>query len=307
MSSLSTSQPILFSGADEEDAHERGEQPSGPQGEKAAVQQLLAEAKKLAGPLQAIGAITPGSADTLDKLEQALKKLPAASAMAEAVDGLRRRAESAIARYRRERVEAFRRTEAEFIKSARSEGTQVREQAEGWRIGPVELRMKREQAQCQALYNREVVVGWTKISGLQDMERLQRTALDALNKAAIPDEEMQTRFVDAYDEALLHRQKQNNVSPGRVPLLEFYLELRLTLARADLARNPEGALHHVEFPKWAFLYNIDRYRRIAASLPADERLNLQTGSQQESRHLGVLVNGLDPLSDYSVVCFILRS
>ncbi|CAA9583936.1 MAG: hypothetical protein AVDCRST_MAG88-3684, partial [uncultured Thermomicrobiales bacterium] len=38
--------------------------------------------------------------------------------------------------------------------------------------------------------------------------------------------------------------------------------------------------------------------------PGSPRLGLQTGSQQESRTIGMVVNGLDAHQDYKTMCFI---
>jgi len=81
--------------------------------------------------------------------------------------------------------------------------------------------------------------------------------------------------------------------------------VRVALVRRELAREqPDKKLRWGELPRWAFLYNLDRYRALGAAAPDAGRLGLQTGSQQESRTIGVVVNGLDAHQDYKTMCFI---
>jgi hypothetical protein len=92
-----------------------------------------------------------------------------------------------------------------------------------------------------------------------------------------------------------------------VPLVDFYRQLRLTLVRRDLGQRPDKKLSYVEFPQWAFLYNLDRYRSLSSNIPRETRLVVQTGSQQETQRFGMITDGLDARQDYKVVCYVLHA
>lgn len=274
-------------------------------GERQAVHAIIAEFKKLLGPLQSVTAVRPGAPDSLAKLEAALARLPGGDAFGQMVDGLRRKAAEAVARARRERIQAFRRIETDFVRGVQAQGESVREQANGWRVGPLEFQVRREQAQCRWLYNREVLAEWSMVTSLNDVERTRAKSLELLRKAALPEASLREAFWEAYRECI-RLQQGGKANPSLVPLLDFYRQLRLTLVSRDLAQRTDKKLSYAEFPKWAFLYNLDLYRTLSSSVPRETRLAFQTGSQQETRRLGVVTNGLDPGQDYKVVCYILQ-
>lgn len=271
--------------------------------EKQAIQQLLGDARKIVVPLQSMASVKPGTADALDRLENAIAKLPSSKALADELEKLRSQAKTVLAECRRARTEGFGKLEKEFIAGARAAGESVRELAEGWRVGPLEIQAKRANAQCRALYNREQVVPWAKVADVQDLRRLYQKAMESLERVAIPESSLGSIFAEAYDEASRRRPKAIATSDGRVALRNFYPELRLALIRSDLQRKPDGQSTYSDFPLWAFLYNLDRYRQLVRT----DRLVLQTGSQEETRRLGCVVGGLDAKQDYTQVCFILRS
>lgn len=79
----------------------------------------------------------------------------------------------------------------------------------------------------------------------------------------------------------------------------------MALVRHELeGQPPDRKLRWGELPRWAFLYNLDRYRALGAAVPEARRLGLQTGSQQESRGFGMVVNGLDAQQDYKTMSFV---
>lgn len=275
------------------------------QGERGAVQSVVSEARKMAEPFQAFAAIKPGSADSLEKLESALARLPAGDTFSRAVEALRTRASETLTRARRERGDAFRRIETEFVQSSRTQGEPVREQSNGWRVASLELQVRREQGQIRWLYNREVLIDWSPVTSAAVFADARGKAQLLLKKEELPETVLKDAFWDTYQECLRLQQSQGR-SSNLVPLGDFYRELRLTLVRRELTQKPDKRISQAEFPKWAFLYNLDRYRTLAASLPADRRLALQTGSQRDTARLGMVTNGLDGRQDYQVVCYVLQ-
>ena len=123
--------------------------------------------------------------------------------------------------------------------------------------------------------------------------------------AAYPDDLLARVFWDAYEQERARRRPGRGARPEAVPLLDFYRGLRVALVRHELEeQQPDKKLRYAELPRWTFLYNLDRYRALGAAVPEARRLGYQTGSQQESRTIGVVVNGLDAQQDYKTMCYI---
>ncbi len=265
---------------------------------------LQAEFRRLAGPLAALAKVRPTDPKALERLDAALRRLPAGELLGQELDQLRERTTRFLDEARRARIAAFRPLEAEYVRTAREQGKQLRERANGWRIDMLELQLQREQARARFLYNREVLVSWSPVGSAEDLARLEERARAMLEKAAYPDDMLREVFWSAYERARARRQ-QGKGRPETVPILDFYRAVRVALVDYELAdEKPDKRLRYGELPRWAFLYNLDRYRSLAAGAPEAQRLGLQTGSQQESRTIGVVVNGLDAQQDYKTMCYI---
>lgn len=274
--------------------------------ETANIADALDRVKKLLQPFSTLLKVKPGTPDALDAIDEALKRMPPAETVGQAWQEARLALESAVDQERRQRVANFRKIEAEFVTSARSRQEYCREQNDGWRIGPLEFQLKRELAKARALYNHEVVVDWTPIAAPDDLEKLSKRAEAHLASAAFPDEMLLAVFGDAYEFERVCRQKLGKLQPDLVPVLDFYREVRAQIVRFELReKSPDRTLKLVDLPKWKFLYNLDRYRAMAAEIPEARRLALQTGSQREvERGMGVTVNGLESRLDYKTICYV---
>ncbi len=268
--------------------------------------QLQAEFRRFVGPLAAFTKVKASDPRALERFDAALKRLPPGETLGQALDELRERAARALEDARRERIAAFRPLEVEYVRAAREAGKSLRERANGWRVDMLELQLQREQARARFFYNREALVPWSPIGGPEDLANLEERARGLLGRAAYPDEMLTTVFWDAYEGERARRRAADRPRPETVPLLDFYRGVRVALVRYELEEQaPDKKLRYGELPRWAFLYNLDRYRALGTAVPEERRLGLQTGSQQESRTIGVVVNGLDAQQDYKTMCFIL--
>ena len=126
-----------------------------------------------------------------------------------------------------------------------------------------------------------------------------------LDRAAIPAEILSRAFSEAY-EHLRSRGTKGSSNMGRVPLQQFFLEVRVALLRHELtAGRPDKKISQSEWPKWAFLYNAHRYRRNLSNLPPERRLSFETGSTADNaRGLSMVFNGLEANEDYRSYCYI---
>lgn len=274
--------------------------------EKATLKEIITQFQKLAKPLEAISKLKPGDAETLIKLEAALKALASGAAFGSALDEVAGRASALVAEARKARVQAFGRLETAFIKSAEAEGKSIRELDNGWRIGGLELQVEREQSRARVLLNREILLSWAPIQDSADLPNLVGTAAALLEKAALPEQELISLFFEAYEVARDARRRHGAPAFHRVPVLQLYREFHLARARRELeAGKPGKKISTLEVPLWAFLYNLDRYRALGAAVPEEQRLGMETGSQKEaSSGMGVVINGLDARRDYQVICYI---
>lgn len=267
----------------------------------------LAQFRKQMGPLLALAETKLTNAEALEQIEKMLRKLPPGEILGRAVDETRDQFEALVAELRREYMLAFGRIEAEYIRGARQGQKILRETGDGWRIGPLCLQMRRDQARAQVLYNHETLIPWTTITAADDLAKLEQRGHDLLKARALPEELLNTLFWDAYEHARSRREQTRITHPELVPILDFYAEVRIALVRQELlGQKPDRKLTHIEFPRWAFSYNLDRYRNLSAAKPETRRLGFQSGSQQEvQRGQGVTMNGLEATQDYRTICYII--
>ena len=278
-------------------------------GSKEMLKELQKDFRNLAKLLESFAKPKYGSAEFLDQIRAALDKLPDGAVIAQAVDELRDKTEQFERRERRARIETFGTVEAEFIGSLRSAGVPLREVGGGWRINSVMVELKGEVSKAQLSYNRKPITRWSAVGGPEDLHLLIEKGEVALEKAAIPDAILADVFWSAFEECKRRRALASNVIAQRVPALDFYRYVRLELARRELEQGkPDGKLRMAELPEWAFLYNVDRFRGKTADIPLEKRLGFEAGSQKEqSRGMGIVINGLDPSQDYKVVCHVIPS
>ncbi len=273
--------------------------------ESAEIKAVQRDANSLIKRLQPLAKLKSADPKVIDALTRALATLPSSSEVGAAVDELRGRSEKIVRQAGSQRAALTRTIEAEFIRKRRESGDAVREAGEAaWRVGSIEIQFDREQARARVLYNREQLLPWAATRHLEDVEELANKAQQKLRSATIPDESLADVFSGAYE--YLASKARNQMSGSyRAPLPEFYREVRVALARHELSNGKaERKLESADFPLWAFLYNLDRYRALA-DLPAERRLNFETGSQSDhQKRMAMTVNGLDAASDYKSYCYV---
>ncbi len=274
--------------------------------EKGTFKSLQRDAQEIAKQFDAIVKLKPSDPEALDQLYKALAKLPSSEQLTLAVDELRSRGDSFLKSARASRADSFKRHEADFVRTMKGkEGTSIRESGNNaWRVGPLELEVDRESSRARVLYNREVVAPWKPVSSEEDIQKLRDGALKQLEASAIPDDTLPDLMWEAY-EHLTRNGKRQHTGSVRVPLGELFRELRVALTRHELRGKPDRKLSRIDLPRWAFLYNLDRYRRLLSDLPPERRLSFETGSQHDhQRGLAMVVNGLDASRDYKSFCFV---
>lgn len=256
---------------------------------------LLARHQALSKPLSRLGALKATSPSALEDFEKALATIPASSGAA--YDAFIDECRAVVQAERQHRQRSFTRSVGSFVNRLRSSGTDVRE-VDGWRVGPLQLEVNPDRTQVRFLFDREPVTEWRSVASPEDLNDAYEHALSSLRDAELDVAAIAESLVDAY----IHLSRRES----RVRIRDAYPELRVGLLRQQLRGKPDRTIKEFAFPYWAFLYNLDRYRAAASSIPADQRLAFTTGSQAESAKFGVTLNGLRTSDDYRTYCFLER-
>jgi hypothetical protein len=237
--------------------------------------------------------LKPGSPDVLDRLDKVMRSLPRPEALSETIQSIWRRAERLASDGRRLRLERFGRIEAEFIRDVKRSGSTFRELDDAWRVDELELRLRRGQAQVEVRYNREILIPWTSVGATRHLDDLVARAKAKLTEGALDERALIDCFWRAY--------KARAGSKTRLPLPDFFRSVQDLLVED---RRESGADAKPRLPKWAFLHNLDHYRKVGSTIPQDRRLTVETGSQLESSRIGMVLGGLDVGQDYKVYCYV---
>jgi hypothetical protein len=279
--------------------------------EATVIEGLKRDAKAIVKKFEPLSKVKATGADALAQLELALEGLPDGAQLAAAADELKSRARKVLEAGNARRTADFGRIEADFVGERKKAGLEVREVDKGWRVDRFQLELRRERAQGRALYNREVVIPWRHVANRGDLEQIIADASQQLDSHSIVEDALSNVFWEAYE---FLRQKKVTSTKGsaaaRIPLPEFYREVRVGLVRHELqaASRGDARVRRAEFPKWAFLFNLDRYREFSQKVPDGVRLHFETGSQQDYQNgMGMILNGLNPSQDYKSYAYVVPS
>lgn len=269
-----------------------------------AIKDFQKDVKNIAKYLDTFTKLKTADAEVLDKLRKALKALPQSEIMVQAIEELRSNGTVLLETAYQQRADGFKRCETTYIHMAKEEGKLVREFTQGWRVGPLELQVKREEARASSLYNGETLIKWQPVSSADDLAAMEKKALSMLEQAALSEELLVNVFWEAYQEA---GRRNRGFNQSLVQLADLYREVRITLIRHSLdGKAPQKKLdQYTDFPKWAYLYNLDLLRALGSKVPAEQRLAFQTGSMNEvSKGKGFVLNGLDAMNEYKVMVYV---
>lgn len=271
------------------------------------IKALQQGAKRLAATLNGFASVKPSSKTYLADLLKATNRLPDGSDAAATIDSIREQAIEAISAETLKRAKAFSSLEAAFIRSARDRGLVTREFSSAWRVGPLEVQIQREQSRVRCLYNREQVTPWTAVATDGDLMAAFDKGAALLEGSAISEAELVALVSSAFDDAIRTTAETLRAS-GLVPVHDLLRSFRLERIRAELVGSSPGkALTRHEFPLWAQLYNLDRYRDISPRAGPSSRVSFQTGSQQEqARGKSITLNGLNASHDYQTYTYAVR-
>lgn len=259
-----------------------------------------------------------------ESLEQIAKYRPNSASLAKELEALSEQFKAFKQHYLAEAQDRFRVAVAEFVRTRQSTGPQPREVGAAiWRVGRLSSAIHAPQVdadrgildietdvtrQCaRVLYDGEKLLPWSSVTRSSDLDAIVSKAYRQLESQAIPVSEMTEVFASAYDHYLELGRKEGKVDPGLVPILEFYHQVRLELTRRALIKQgPEGKIPFSEFPRWAFLFNLDRYQVIDSWNYPSPRLSLEVGTQATIRQGRCLIVSCLQSQGHRQCCFIKR-
>ena len=271
------------------------------------VRALQQEAKRLASTLTGFASVKPSSKSLLADLRKAVNRLPDGHDAAATFDKIREQAVEFITAETAKRARAFGALETAFIREARDRGLPTREFSSSWRVGPLEVQVQREDSHARCLYNREALVPWTAIANEGDLMTAYEKGVTLLERSAIPEDALVALLSRAFDDAT-RTTTETLRARGIVLAHDLLRSFRLERIRDELTRSrPGAALRNRDFPLWAQLHNLDRYRDAVACIDAGLRISFQTGSQQEqAQGKSITLNGLSATNDYQTYVYAVR-
>lgn len=260
------------------------------------------------------GSVIKQVAHVLDRIEQAVKvggkntDLESGAKLAAELlgSGLLPRLEEALRQVveterRRvgERVAAVGAAEATAVRVWRESGEFVRQTDLGWRVGHLELRLDKKTGRASVLYNGLLVVPPEPVDEAPSLQALVESGKARLAAVTtLSRSEIQAALWDAYH--FVSRKSAGSAQSAE--LREVVDELRLALLRR--ARGEKQQLAILKLPNWALSWLLDEAFRPAPPVLNGRRLAMRTGTQRETRDMGVRVGAREPGGESQVFCFM---
>ncbi len=271
--------------------------------EKREIEEVIKRFKKLDSMILPITKLKPNDPSAVEILDKTIKNISNGITISTSLEEAIIAAKEVIVKVQKQRIEKVKRHEAELINSLKDENVSVREINQGWRIGKLTLNLKPDIAKARILYNEQEVIPWEPVTGKESLINLLDKGNKKLEDLLIPVADLPEIVWDTYLRCSHIRGEKKAI----IPVGEYFIELRLTIIKKMLQRNPGAKItSYLEFPLWAFLYNMDVYRSIAKDLLDGKRIGFQTGSQTEtSANKGFTFGGLNPRDDFKIYCYII--
>lgn len=249
--------------------------------------------------------IDSNDADSIGKIEKILQNFPSASDLAAQIEVVRNALDIHIRESKKVRAENFNYVFNEYLNNLQQSQRPYRLiDKNTLRIEMLELQTDPKRASIQFLFNKKRLMPGKNVACSEDIVRYETECMGMLKKAEVPEKEIGDIFYRAYLNALRKKRREKNTNADFIQIIDFYEEVQVELFRQQLhvKRSVDSGIT-INFPIWAFIYNLDRYRKLR-KIPDKSRLILETGSQAETKKNGVVLNGLDPKSDYKMFCYI---
>lgn len=180
----------------------------------------------------------------------------------------------------------------DFLEKMRQEGRHVRED-QGWTIDELVLEYKHpgdNSSEVRFTYNTYPITTYRLYSKWEDIQKHYEQIKSQFELMTLPDSELIDAFWEAYT-------KLPQTTSTHHLLTEFYISLWETFIRRQMKSRTKKITRFLEFPFWAFTYNVDKYKTLLAEhpdIPAGRKLVTISGNQAANRDhaftFGALLN-----------------
>lgn len=242
--------------------------------------------------------------DSIEKLEKYIQKIPEPSDLNLYFEDLKKEIQTHVVEAKRVRSNNFRKAFNDYINWIQEEKRPYRIMDKNiMRVGVLEVQTNPKDYSVRFLFNKQVLMSGKKIRSADEIKKYEQECLEMLKKAEIPEKDIENIFYNAYRSILRAKRKENTYNHNFVPISQFYKDVQIELFKNQLENKKPGSNISIEFPVWALLYNLDLYRKMK-NTSDEKRIFFETGNQAETQKNGVVLNGLDPHSDYKMFCYI---
>jgi hypothetical protein len=198
-----------------------------------------------------------------------------------------------------ERIAALGAAEAAAVRVWRDAGEFVRQTDSGWRIGHLELHLDKKAARGKVMYHGQTVVPPEPIEDAAALQALLETAKAKLAEVAgVARSDLPPALWDAYH----YVSRRSAGSTQGAELREVLEELRIALLRRSHGEKQQLAA--LKLPSWALSWLLDEAFRPAPPVQNGRRLVLRTGTQRETREMGVRVGAREPGGEFQIFCYM---
>jgi len=243
--------------------------------------------------------------DSIEKIEKLIQKFPESSDLLTQIEAIKSGLDTHIRESRKIRAGNFNTIFNEYLDNLQKSKRSSRQiDNNKLRVRMLELQADPKRSSIQFLFNKRELIPWKHVICSDDIVRYENECIETLKKNKIPETDIGDIFYRAYLNALGKNQREKRTYSDFVLIEDFYEEVQIELFRQQLHTKKSGdSGTTITFPIWAFLYNLDIYRKMS-NISEENKLTLEIGSQIETHKYGIVLNGLDPNSDYKMFCYI---
>jgi hypothetical protein len=281
------------------------EQESGFNPEKE-LESIKKDFSRIYQPLIDLKSIKIKDPDRDERLKKLLNRLPSGDDLKKPYEETIQRLTIFVKKTETLNKESFSRSKNDYLQSLNTKGIQHRSvDANLLRVDNLEIELKPDTAQIRILYNRAVVLPWKTIRSADDIDQYMAGAQNKLKQAKINEKDLPKLIKNAYDRLKNKKEQEKKMDAYRVPLKPMHKAVITELFLQQInSKNVLNTKIEIDFPEWAFLYNLDLYRSMQNAIPAEYQLVFETGGMTETEKEGIILNGLTANSDFKKFCYL---
>ncbi len=281
------------------------EQESGFNPEKE-LESIKKDFSRIYQPLTEIKSIKIKDPECNERLKRILNRLPSGEDLKKPYEETIQKLKEFVKKTEQLNKESFSRTKNDYLQRLTTNNVQYRSiDANLLRVENLEIELKSDTTQIRILYNRAVVIPWKTIKSADDIEKIMAMAQNKLKQAKINEKDLPKLVINAYNRLKNKKEQEKKMDAYRVPLKPMHKAIITELFLQQLnSKNIINNKIEIDLPEWAFLYNLDLYRSMLNTIPAEYQLVFETGSSAETEKEGIILNGLTAIGDFKKFCYL---